>query len=248
MQAMPPDLHTPHGHTAPATASAHARQTDIQARFWDRMAHRYAAAAIADPAGYETTLGRVRSLLHPGDEVLEVGCGTGTTALRLASGVRRWLGTDVSGAMVAIARRKLIQAPVAGLQFEQAEAGAAGPPVDVVLAFNLLHLVADLDGTLARLRQRLRPGGLLISKTPCVAEMNPLLPRLALPVARAFGLAPPVRCFRADALVAAICASGCTVEAVERHGSRGRDFRVVIVARNPVAALPGGGGALRPPD
>ena len=80
MQAMPPDLHTPHGHTAPATASAHARQTDIQARFWDRMAHRYARGAIADRAAYERTLERTAHWLAPQHDVLEVGCGTGATA------------------------------------------------------------------------------------------------------------------------------------------------------------------------
>ena len=64
-----------------------------------------AAARIADPAGYQTTLRRVAALLSPDQSVLEIGCGTGTTALRVAPFTRRLLATDVSPAMVAIASK-----------------------------------------------------------------------------------------------------------------------------------------------
>jgi SAM-dependent methyltransferase len=207
---------------------------DPATRFWDRMARRYAAAAIADPAGYERTLERVAALLQPTDAVLEVGCGTGTTALRLAGGVRHWLGTDVSGRMLEIARAKLVAQPVPGLQFEQAPAQATAVSslaFDAVLAFNVLHLVPDLPATLRALHRQLRPGGLFVSKTPCVGQMKPLLTHLGLPLMQALRLAPPVQCFRADALVAAVCEAGFVVEALERHGSGPRDLRAVIVAR-----------------
>ncbi len=221
------------------TASPATDPTAAGVRFWDRMAQRYAAAAIADPAGYERTLARVAALLQPTDAVLEVGCGTGTTALRLAGGVRQWLGTDVSGRMLEIARAKLAAQPVPGLQFVQAAAdgsAAPGPAFDAVLAFNVLHLVPDLPTTLRALHRQLRPGGLFVSKTPCVAELNPLIPRVLVPLMRALHLAPPVNSFRADALVAAVCEAGFVVEALERHGSRGRDLRAVIVARRPASA------------
>ena len=42
------------------------------------IARRYAADPVADPAGYEATLTRVQGLLGPQDNVLELGCGTGT--------------------------------------------------------------------------------------------------------------------------------------------------------------------------
>ncbi|MBB5050595.1 cyclopropane fatty-acyl-phospholipid synthase-like methyltransferase [Afipia massiliensis] len=58
--------------------------TASDARFWDRSSRKYAVSAIADQAGYERTLDRTRALLGPNDRVLELGCGTGTTALRLA--------------------------------------------------------------------------------------------------------------------------------------------------------------------
>ena len=59
-----------------------------------RSARRYAAAAVSDPRGYERTLRRTRELLEENDHVLELGCGTGSTALRLADGVASYLGTD----------------------------------------------------------------------------------------------------------------------------------------------------------
>ena len=104
---------------------------------------------------------------------------------------------------------------------------------DVVLAFNVLHLLPDLDGGLDAVWQALRPGGLFLSKTPCVAEMNPLIPWVALPVARALGKAPPVHCFQGPALEAAIARHGFEVLAVERHATQGRDVRPYIVARKP---------------
>lgn len=207
-----------------------------KARFWDRMAVRYAADPIADMAGYEATLRRVQGLLSADQDVLEIGCGTGTTALRLAPFTRRLKATDVSAGMIAIAREKLAAEPVPQLSFAEADAEtpvAGQGPYDAVLAFNLLHLVTDLDRALELAMRALRPGGLLISKTACIGEMNPLVPYLALPLMRAVGKAPPVLCFDADALRSAIARQGMDIVAVERHGTRGKDIRVFIVARKP---------------
>jgi SAM-dependent methyltransferase len=139
--------------------------------------------------------------------------------------------------MIAIAREKLAAAPVPQLSFEVADADAsvvAPGTQDVVLAFNLLHLVDDLDHALALAVQALRPGGLLLAKTPCVGEMNPLIPRLVLPLMRALGKAPQVLCFKAPALQAALLRQGLQLLSVERHGTRkGKDIRVFTVARKP---------------
>ena len=209
-----------------------------KARFWDRIAVKYAADPIADMAGYEATLRRVQGLLSADQDVLEIGCGTGSTALRLAPFTRRLLATDVSAGMIAIAREKLAAQPLPQLSFAVADAEiplAGQGEYDAVLAFNLLHLVTDLDRALDLVVQTLRPGGLLISKTACIAEMNPLIPYLALPLMRAIGKAPHVLCFEAAVLQSAIARQGMDVVSVERHGTRGKDFRVFIVARKPAS-------------
>lgn len=221
-------------HAPPASGAGAA--TPRKALFWDRIAPKYAADPIADLPGYEATLARVQALLSSEQDVLEIGCGTGSTALRLAPFTRRMLATDVSAGMIAIAQGKLAAQPVPQLGFAVADADepAFGQAAyDVVLAFNMLHLVSDLDHTLQLAMQALRPGGLLISKTPCIAEMNPLIPWLAIPLMRAIGKAPAVLSFEGAGLHAAIARQGMEIVCAERHGTRGKDFRLFIVARKP---------------
>ncbi len=225
---------------APASPSSSTRPAPAalaRARFWDRTARKYAADPIADPIGYEATLRRVKELLSPEWSVLEVGCGTGTTALRLAAHARAMLATDLSSEMVAIAREKLAAQPTPQLRFEVADAEAHamdGTQHDRVLAFNVLHLVSDLDGALQAVLKQLKPGGLFISKTPCLAEMNPIITRLLVPLMRALGKAPEVLVFDATELESAFERHGFIVDAVERHGSKRKDMRVFIVARKPL--------------
>ena len=167
-------------------------------------------------------------------QALEIGCGTGTTALRLGPCCGHLVATDVSPEMIAIARKKLAAAPQPSLEFQVADADA---PVfgeachDVVVAFNVLHLVSDLDAALTSALSALAPGGLLISKTPCLSDMSPLISRVLLPVMRMLGKAPPVLCFRAADLQAAMVRHGLEILAVEHHGSKRKDHRPFIVAR-----------------
>jgi ubiquinone/menaquinone biosynthesis C-methylase UbiE len=128
--------------------------TATDARFWDRTSRKYATAAIADQAGYERTLDRTRALLGPDDRVLELGCGTGTTALRIAGDVQNYLATDISAEMIAIAEEKRPAGPVRSPVFRTATAEALAPEngqFDAVLGFNYLHLVRDLPDTLRRI-------------------------------------------------------------------------------------------------
>jgi ubiquinone/menaquinone biosynthesis C-methylase UbiE len=212
------------------------RNTNDQ-RFWDRMARKYARDPIKDMAGYTRTLECTRQWLRETDTVLELGCGTGTTALSLAPSVARLVGTDISGEMITIAREKAGAQGCGNAEFELAPAdrtlGANGA-FDAVLAFNVLHLISDQSATLQQAVCALRPGGLFISKTPCLSEMNPLL-RLAVPVARLVGKAPHVAFFSAFALERAIENAGFAIIERARHGSGRKDPRIFIVARAPVA-------------
>ncbi|MDD7969948.1 class I SAM-dependent methyltransferase [Roseinatronobacter alkalisoli] len=204
------------------------------ARFWDKASRRYAKAKISDLEGYERSLERTRALLGPDDRVLELGCGTGTTALRLAPHVQSYLATDISGKMIAIAVGKAATHPAAALTFRTAtaESLASGETrYDAILGFNYLHLVREPETTLRNIHGMLRPGGLFISKTPCLADMNFLLRNVLLPCMRAVGLAPYVAVMNADTLIRLVDATGFEILAKESHAAKGKDARPFIVTR-----------------
>ena len=171
-------------------------------QFWDRIAEKYARSPVGDPAAYDYTLERVRSYLGPEDRVLELGCGTGTTALRLRDAVACYTASDVAPAMIAIAQQKKEEASAANLRFVVSDVvGAPEETFDAVLGFNLFHLVGDLDAALAQVHRRIRPGGLFISKTPCLKDSKSgfqrLMMRVMIPVMQLVGKAPSVVHFMA---------------------------------------------------
>lgn len=203
------------------------------ARFWDRRAKSYAKRPIADEAAYERTLERVRAYLTPNDRVLELGCGTGTTALKLAASAREILATDYSTEMIAIAASKAASAGVDNVQFR---VGTLGDPVlapeafDVVMAMNFLHLLDDTPGTLRSIRELVRPGGLFISKTPCVGDLGRLL-RVAISLMQAVGFAPFVNFVSERELSAELLRAGFSIEETGMYPLKNRAFFVVARKR-----------------
>ena len=74
--------------------------------FWNRSAARYAQRPIADQNAYLRKIALTQKYLNPEMDVLEFGCGTGSTALIHAPRVRSYLATDASPRMIDIARKR----------------------------------------------------------------------------------------------------------------------------------------------
>lgn len=199
------------------------------ARFWDRRADSYAKRPVPDEDAYARTLERVRAHLTPNDSVLELGCGTGTTALKLAQSARSILATDYSAQMIAIAEQKAKRAGIGNVQFRRATSDdptLQPSSFDVVIAMNLLHLIDDLPAFTARARELVRPGGLFISKTPCIGDRGLFL-RGLIPILRALGVAPYVNFVTERALIAILGAAGFEVLETGMYPRKSRSFFVV---------------------
>jgi len=102
--------------------------TDFNERdFWDRRADAWerradALNAFSDPYGLPA-MDALR--LAPGERVLDIGCGPGTTAIELATRVApggEVVGVDISPAMVAAATRRVSAAGVSNARFVAANA------------------------------------------------------------------------------------------------------------------------------
>ena len=142
------------------------------AAFWTNVAPKYAKKPISDMDAYLATLARVRTYLSPTDRVIEFGAGTGGTGVRLASDVESYLVTDFSDGMIREADSRKAQAGLTNLNTAVGTvADFASEDVTVAMAFNLFHLVSDMEGDFARIYEMLPPGGLFIQKTPSIAKL-----------------------------------------------------------------------------
>lgn len=218
--------------TIPLPSSQNIMPAGNDAVFWDSQAQSYSKRPVKDNDAYQKTLDRTFAFLKDTDSVLELGCGTGSTALRLAPATRSYLGTDISAEMIQIANSKAgSENSTLTFRVATAETLAAGETrFNAVLAFNYLHLVRDLPSTLRNIHGLLEDGGLFISKTGCVGEMNVML-RMAIPVARLVGKAPFVNMFGEPELLQSITDAGFEIVEKEIHASSHNDHRPFIVAR-----------------
>ncbi len=203
---------------------------DRSAKFWDRIAERYARKPVADESAYQRKLEVTRGCLRPDMEVLELGCGTGSTAIAHAPHVKHIRATDISARMLAIARRKAEAAGVANITFQQSTVEDLAVPaesVDAVLALSLLHLLDDRDTAIAKVHGMLKPGGLFVSNTVCLGGAFHWFRPIA-PIGKALGLLPLVRFFSKEDLHDSLTAAGFEIE---HSWQPGKGKAVFIVAR-----------------
>ncbi|MDH3234190.1 MAG: methyltransferase domain-containing protein [Alphaproteobacteria bacterium] len=203
------------------------RQSD---RFWDRIAERYARRPVADEDAYQKKLQITREYLRPDMEVLEFGCGTGSTAIAHAPFVKRIRAIDISAKMIEIARAKAEASDVRNVTFERAGIEAFQAPdqsLDAILALSILHLVADRDEVIAKVHRILKPGGVFVSSTACIGDTMKIF-KIIAPIGQFFGLMPLVKVFTTKQLVNSLTTAGFEID---QQWQPGKGKAVFIVAR-----------------
>lgn len=206
-------------------------------RFWDRISAKYARQPVADEIVYARKLAQTQERLQPGWEMLEIGCGTGSTAIAHAPHVKQVRAVDFSKKMLAFGQDRAAREGVRNVQFDCAGLDDidTSRAYDAVLMLSLLHLIPDWQGALDKARALTRPGGIFVSSTACMAAM-PLALRLVLPGLAKLGLVPRISSFTADELAEAITARGFEIEERWQPGPRAAVF---IIARRTAPAAAG---------
>jgi len=98
----------------------------------------------------------------PGERVLDIGCGCGTTTLMVAGQGASVLGADLSGPMLAVARERA--AGLDGVRFEQTDVQVHDFPAaafDVALSRFGVMFFDDPPAAFTNVTRALRPGGRL---------------------------------------------------------------------------------------
>ncbi len=201
---------------------------DQSVKFWDRIAKRYSKQPISDEATYQKKLEITREYLRPDMEVLEFGCGTGSTALLHAPHVKHILATDISSKMIEIARGKAAAQNVENVTFECTAIDTISLPdqtLDAVLGLNVLHLVENKDEVIAKIHKMLKPGGVFVTSTACIADMMKIF-RIVLPVGRFLRLIPMVKVFSTKELQDSLTEAGFKIDYQWQPGKNKAVFMV----------------------
>ncbi len=187
---------------------------DKAEKFWDRTARSYDQEEKKDEPTYMTIIDKTKRYLKTSDVLLDFACGTGLVSNEIAGNVSIVHAIDISSNMIEIARKKAEGRGLKNIEYAHAtlfdERYQRGS-FDVILAFYILHLVEDADQVMQRFHELLKPGGLLISATPCMGEKKAFQSGLLLALSK-IGFAPKIRSFKVSEL-----------EAVFAHG----DFEIV---------------------
>ncbi|OUS26953.1 SAM-dependent methyltransferase [Gammaproteobacteria bacterium 45_16_T64] len=203
---------------------------DKTAKFWDRLATRYSNQPVPDEAIYQKKLKITQEYLRPDMNVLEFGCGTGSTAVVHAAHVSHLQAIDMSSKMLDIAQSKAEDLKLDNITFQHAtidEFEAPDESFDVVLGLSVLHLLEDKESAMKKSFQLLKPGGVFVSSTACLADGLGFLKYIA-PVGRFFGLLPIVKVFTAKDMKASVTAAGFEIE---QEWEPGKNKGVFIVGR-----------------
>ncbi len=199
-------------------------------KFWDRIAESYARKPVADEAAYQKKLQVTRAYFRPDMEVLEFGCGTGSTAIAHAPYVKHIRAIDISSKMIEIAQGKADAGGVENVTFERATLDDLEVPdesYDAVMGHSILHLLENKEAAIAKVHRMLKPGGVFVSSTACIADFLKVF-KLVAPIGKFLGLLPLVRVFSKKELEDSITAAGFEID---YEWQPGKSKGVFIVAK-----------------
>jgi ubiquinone/menaquinone biosynthesis C-methylase UbiE len=94
-----------------------------------------------------------------GESAIDLGCGTGRVAAKLAEHYTHVRAVDLSPEMVELARRKYGHPRIT---FEQGDLDTVSGQYDFVVSLMTLHHVPDLQSTLRRINGLVAPGGSVV--------------------------------------------------------------------------------------
>ncbi len=203
------------------------------AKFWDKIANRYSKRPVADEASYQEKLRVTRTYFRPDMEVLEFGCGTGSTAINHSPYVGHIHAIDISSKMIEIAREKADEGNVSNVTFKQSTIEGVSVPdqsLDAVLGLSILHLLEDKERAIEKVHRMLKPGGVFVTSTTCLGDSLKFF-KLIAPVGKLFGLMPLLRVFTTGELVASLTDAGFEID---HQWQPGKGKAVFIVAKKAV--------------
>lgn len=165
-------------------------------KIWNRIAIIYDRVENNDMDIFKSIISKTREYLNRGDKVIDFGCGTGIISNEIAENVAYVRAIDISSRMLEFARKKADERNIKNVYYDYTDLfdnRYKSGSFDVILAFYILHFFDESRIVFRRMHELLKPGGLIISATPCLGE-RPCLSRLLWFLYK-LGLVPKIKSF-----------------------------------------------------
>ena len=199
-------------------------------KIWDKIAEGYSKKPVADQESYQKKPQITREYLRPDMEVLEFGCGTGSTTIAHAPYVNHIQAIDISLKMIEIAQGKADANNVKNVTFKRSAIDEVNVPdksFDAVLGFSILHLLDNKEEVIAKVHKILKAGGIFATSTPCIGDMMKFF-KVVASVGKFFGLLPLVNVFTTKELEDSLTGAGFEID---YQWQPGKGKAVFIVAK-----------------
>ena len=182
------------------------------AKIWDKYAESYSKSKIDDVEAYEKKLEVTQTYMDKSmKDIVEIGCGTGGTALKHSPYVGSYLATDISPNMIAIANQRKEESDVStkdNVEYRVESIDTLHSKLrpgsqDMVLGLSILHLLPNRLEEMKKISSWIKPGGYFVTSTICAADMGWMTKTLfksVLPVATYLGMVPTVCAVSRDQL------------------------------------------------
>lgn len=142
-------------------------------KFWDKRAVEYDKNEKKQEETYNKALENAKRYLKNTDIVLDFGCGSGMLTIQLANLVKEIHALDISSKNIEAAEQRTKGNNIENISYAQTtifDDRYKKESFDVILAFNILHLLEDTPKSVRRINELLKPGGLFISETASLGE------------------------------------------------------------------------------
>ncbi len=203
---------------------------DQSTNYLDKIAESYSKKPVADEAAYQKKLKVTRQYFDPDMVVLEIGCGTGSTAITHAPYVKHIQAIDLSSKMIEIAQGKADAENVENVVFERStidELNVRDQTLDAVLGLSILHLLENKEEVIAKVHKMLKPSGIFVTSTTCLGDSMRFFKYIS-PIGKFLGLMPLLKVFTTKELESSLTNAGFEID-YQWQPSKGK--AVFIVAK-----------------
>jgi ubiquinone/menaquinone biosynthesis C-methylase UbiE len=142
------------------------KRIEKEKKFWDKLSPEYDQFIEKKWRIYQSSLlDKIFNDIDTGDTVLEVACGTGLVALKVAERASKVSGIDISAPMIDEAEKKMREKIIDNVEFFVEDAYSLhfeNDIFDTVICNNALHNMKYPQKALSEIKRVLKPGGRFI--------------------------------------------------------------------------------------